>query len=244
MEDALLKIRNLHVYYDRIQALNGVSLNVKQGEIVALLGANGAGKTTLLQTISGIVRPTDGTIFFNDTEITSRMPEKIVALGVGHVPEHRQIFGTLSVKDNLTLGAYHHFHKTGKKKVEEEIAKMFELFPILDERQKQLAGTLSGGQQQMLAIARALMSQPKLLLLDEPSLGLAPIIVKEVLDLVCRLRTELGTTILLIEQNVYSSLKISDRAYVIQRGQIVKQGTSKEMLQDDEIKEAYLGHKL
>jgi branched-chain amino acid transport system ATP-binding protein len=242
MTKALLNICDLQVYYDRILALGGISLDVKQGEIVALLGANGAGKTTLLHTISGLVKPAEGTIFFNDTEITSWMPEKIVSLGVGHVPEHRQIFGTLTVKDNLTLGAYHHFHKTGKKKVEEEITKMFELFPILEERQKQLAGTLSGGQQQMLSIARALMSQPKLLLLDEPSLGLAPIIVREVLDLVCRLRNELGTTILLIEQNVYSSLKISDRAYVIQRGQIVKQGTSKELLQDEEIIEAYLGH--
>ncbi|MBO8171359.1 MAG: ABC transporter ATP-binding protein [Bacillaceae bacterium] len=239
----MLQVEDLQVYYDQIQALAGVSLEVHEGEVVALLGANGAGKTTLLHTVSGLISPRKGKVTFKGEEITRYQPEKIVTLGIGHVPEHRQIFGTLSVKDNLILGAYHHYKKTGKNKVDEEIEKMYELFPILKERESQLAGTLSGGQQQMLAIARALMTNPKLLLLDEPSLGLAPIIVKEVLELIRRLRDELGTTVLLIEQNVFASLKISDRAYVIQRGEIVKQGSSRELLDDEEVREAYLGHK-
>lgn len=238
----MLQIKNLHVYYDQIQALAGVTLDVHAGEIVALLGANGAGKTTLLHTISGLIQPREGSIHYEGKDITGQQAEKIVSLGIGHVPEHRQIFGTLTVKENLILGAFHHYRKTGKKQVEADIEQMYELFPILKERETQLAGTLSGGQQQMLAIARALMTKPKLLLLDEPSLGLAPIIVKDVLELIKRLRKELGTTILLIEQNVFASLKISDRAYVIQRGSIVKEGKSSELLHDEEVREAYLGH--
>lgn len=243
MKKPLLEIRDLYVFHERIRALAGVSLDVHEGEIVALLGANGAGKTTLLQTISGLIKPQQGEIRYAEREIHRLKAEEIVRLGIGHTPEHRQIFGTLTVRDNLVLGAYHHYRSTGKQQVEAEIKKMFDLFPILRERRDQLAGTLSGGQQQMLAIARTLMTKPKLLLLDEPSLGLAPIIVKEVLQLVSRLRREIGTTILLIEQNVYASLQISDRAYVIQRGEIIKQGNSRELLNDKEIREAYLGNK-
>ncbi len=241
-DQPMLQIKNLHVYYDQIQALAGVTLDVHEGEIVALLGANGAGKTTLLHSISGLIQPREGSINYEGKEITGQQAEKIVSLGIGHVPEHRQIFGTLTVKENLILGAFHHYRKTGKKQVQADIEQMYELFPILKERETQLAGTLSGGQQQMLAIARALMTKPKLLLLDEPSLGLAPIIVKDVLELIKRLRKELGTTILLIEQNVFASLKISDRAYVIQRGNIVKEGKSSDLLHDEEVREAYLGH--
>lgn len=241
--NTLLQIEELEVYYGPIQALAGVSMEVRQGEIVSLLGANGAGKTTMLHAISGLITPSKGQIAFGNMTIAGLSPEAIVKLGIGQVPEHRQVFGTLSVRDNLELGAYHHYRRSGKKVIHQKILDMFELFPILGERQTQLAGTLSGGQQQMLAIARALMTEPKLLLLDEPSLGLAPIIVKEVLAFIEGLRRETGMTILLIEQNVFASLQISDRAYVIQRGNIVKQGASQELLEDDEVKEAYLGHK-
>lgn len=241
-ENRLLEIINLSFSYGPIRALNNLSFHVKKGEIVALLGANGAGKTTLLQTISGLHNGATGQIFFNGEDITKLSAERIVGRHLIHVPEHRQVFSTMSVIDNLHLGAYHHYHKTKRKNVVKEIEKLFEIFPILDERKEQLAGTLSGGQQQMLAIARAIMSKPKLLLLDEPSLGLAPIIVKEVLELVRDLRDQYQTTVLLIEQNVYASLKISDRAYVMQHGEIVKEGTAQALLQDENVKEAFLGH--
>ncbi|GIO23638.1 ABC transporter ATP-binding protein [Oceanobacillus sp. J11TS1] len=236
-----LSINNLSVSYGPIRALKGVSIEVRKGEIVALLGANGAGKTTLLQTISGLLKPISGNVYFKHLEITRKEPEKIVREKIIHVPEHRQIFGTLTVLDNLYLGAYHHYRKSGKKKLEEQIIQVFELFPILQERQKQLAGTLSGGQQQMLAIARGVMANPQVLLLDEPTLGLAPIIGKEVLELVTELNKTLGTTVLLVEQNVIASLKAADRGYVISNGEVVKEGSSKDLLLDDEIKEAYLG---
>ncbi|MGO4887690.1 ABC transporter ATP-binding protein [Anaerobacillus sp. MEB173] len=241
-QDSLLHIENLSVSYGPIQALNEVSLQVRRGEVLALLGANGAGKTTLLQTISGLLKPTNGRIQYNNEDITGIEAEQIVSKHLIHVPEHRQVFGTLSVMDNLHLGTFHHHRKTGAKEIQDDIEKIFGLFPILKERQKQLAGTLSGGQQQMLAIARAMMSKPELLLLDEPSLGLAPIIVREVLQLVKQLRDDFGTTVLLIEQNVVASLKIADRAYVISHGEIVKEGPALELLNDNEVKEAYLGH--
>jgi branched-chain amino acid transport system ATP-binding protein len=240
--ETVLHIENLHVSYGPINALKGVSLYVNKGEIVVLLGANGAGKSTLLQTISGLLRPTEGTITYKGQEITHIEAEKIVALNLIHVPEHRQVFGTLSVLDNLHLGAYHHYGKTGKKAVEAEIKKVFEIFPILKERKDQLAGTLSGGQQQMLAIARGVMAKPELLLLDEPSLGLAPIVANEVLQLVKKLRDQFGTTVLLIEQNVVASLKVADRGYVLSHGEIVKEDSSHALLNDKEVKEAYLGH--
>lgn len=238
----VLHIENLHVSYGPIKALRGVSLYVNKGEIVVLLGANGAGKTTLLQTISGLLRSTDGSIIYKGKEITKVEAEKIVSMNLIQVPEHRQVFGTLSVLDNLYLGAYHHYGKTGKKAVKQDIELVFEIFPILRERKEQLAGTLSGGQQQMLAIARAVMAKPEVLLLDEPSLGLAPIVANDVLKLIKKLRDQLGVTVLLIEQNVIASLKVADRGYVIAHGEIVKEGSSQELLNDKEVKEAYLGH--
>lgn len=237
----MLSIENLSVAYGPIQALKQVSLQVNKGEIVALLGANGAGKTTLLQTISGLLKPHHGRILYQGEEITGLEPETIVRRRLIHVPEHRQVFSTLTVLDNLYLGAYHHYRETGQENIEKNIKDIFRLFPILEERKQQLAGTLSGGQQQMLAIARGVMAKPDLLLLDEPTLGLAPIVAKEVLELVRTLRDELGTTILLIEQNVVSSLKIANRAYVIAQGEIVKSGSAQELLQDQEVREAYLG---
>ena len=239
--ETILSIENLSVSYGPIQALSEVSLHVEKGEIVALLGANGAGKTTLLQTISGLLKPTQGQISFQNQDITAMVAEQIVKKHLIHVPEHRQVFSTLTVLDNLYLGSYHRSKKSNKKSIEEDIKQVFELFPILKERKFQLAGTLSGGQQQMLAIARGVMAKPELLLLDEPTLGLAPIIAKEVLELVRDLRDVFGTTVLLIEQNVVSSLKIANRAYVISHGEIVKSGNATVLLEDKEIKEAYLG---
>ena len=237
----ILEVRNVSFNYGPIQALNNVNFQVNEGEIVTMLGANGAGKTTLLKTISGLLKPSQGQILYRGENIAGLSPEKIVQKHLIHVPEHRQIFGTLTVEDNLELGAFHHYRKTGKKDMQESIQKMYSLFPILGERRMQLAGTLSGGQQQMLAIARALMAKPSLLLLDEPSLGLAPLIVKEVLEYVKQLRDEWGVTILLIEQNVNAALKIADRGYVMAHGSIVKEGTAADLRSDREVREAFLG---
>ncbi|RSD27228.1 ABC transporter ATP-binding protein [Mesobacillus subterraneus] len=242
MTSSILEIKNVSFSYGPIKALDHISFEVKKGEIVALLGANGAGKTTMLNNISGLLKPASGQIYFKNEEITKLEAEKIVEKRLILVPEHRQVFSTLSVIDNLYLGAFHHFKKTGKKEVDQDIEKIFDLFPILKERKEQLGGTLSGGQQQMLAIARAIMAKPELLLLDEPSLGLAPLIVKEVLEYVKKLRDDFGVTVLLIEQNVSASLKIADRGYVMSHGSIIKQGSSINLLDDPEIKEAFLGH--
>ena len=242
MTSSILEIRDVSYSYGPIKALDHISFEVNKGEIVALLGANGAGKTTVLNNISGLLKPTAGQIFFKNEEITRLEAEKIVEKRLILVPEHRQVFSTLSVIDNLYLGAFHHYKKSGKKEIEHDIEKVFGLFPILKERKDQLGGTLSGGQQQMLAIARAIMSKPELLLLDEPSLGLAPLIVKEVLEYVKQLRDEFEVTVLLIEQNVSASLKIADRGYVMSHGSIIKQGDSINLLNDPEIKEAFLGH--
>lgn len=242
MTSSILEIKNVSFSYGPIKALDDISFEVNKGEIVALLGANGAGKTTMLNNISGLLKPASGQIYFKNEEITKLEAEKIVEKQLILVPEHRQVFSTLSVIDNLYLGAFHHFKKTGKKEVDQDIEKVFELFPILKERKEQLGGTLSGGQQQMLAIARAIMAKPELLLLDEPSLGLAPLIVKEVLEYVKKLRDDFGVTVLLIEQNVSASLKIADRGYVMSHGSIIKQGESINLLNDPEIKEAFLGH--
>jgi branched-chain amino acid transport system ATP-binding protein len=237
----ILEVQNVSFNYGPIQALNNVAFHVNEGEIVTMLGANGAGKTTLLKTISGLLKPSQGRILYRNEDIAALTPEKIVQKHLIHVPEHRQIFSTLTVEDNLQLGAFHHFKKTGKKDLQESVRKMYSLFPILEERKKQLAGTLSGGQQQMLAIARALMAKPALLLLDEPSLGLAPLIVKEVLQYVKQLRDEWGVTILLIEQNVNAALKIADRGYVMAHGAIVKEGAAADLQSDREVREAFLG---
>ncbi|MFD1020697.1 ABC transporter ATP-binding protein [Thalassobacillus hwangdonensis] len=242
MSGKILQVEGVSFSYGPIQALDDVNLHVDQGEIVALLGANGAGKTTMLNNIAGLLQPSSGKISYRDKDITSWEAEKIVHDRLILVPEHRQVFSTMSVLDNLLLGSYHHYKKTGKKEVNKEIDKVFNLFPILEERKEQLAGTLSGGQQQMLAIARAIMAKPDLLLLDEPSLGLAPLIVKEVLDYVQQLRDAFGVTILLIEQNVSASLKIADRGYVMSHGTIVQEGRAKDLLHNPEVKEIFLGH--
>jgi branched-chain amino acid transport system ATP-binding protein len=236
----MLRIKNLHAYYGRIRALENVSLHVRAGEIVSLIGANGAGKTTMLNTISGLIRSARGEVLFVDKKINGLAPEKIVAAGVSQVPEGRQIFGPLTVLENLELGAYLRFKKKEKKGIEEDMAWVFELFPRLQERSAQLAGTLSGGEQQMLAIGRALMARPKLLLLDEPSMGLAPLVVKDIMNTVSALRGR-GMTILMVEQNARASLRISDRGYVLETGRIVLQGRSEELMNDSDVKRAYLG---
>jgi len=237
---AMLRIKNLHAYYGRIKALDNVSLHVQPGEIVSLIGANGAGKTTLLNTISGLIRCAQGEVYFEDRKINRLAPEKIVAAGISQVPEGRQIFGPLTALENLQLGAYLRFRKKEKKSIERDLDRVFQLFPRLKERSKQLAGTLSGGEQQMLAIGRALMAQPKLLLLDEPSMGLAPLVVKDIMNTVSALR-DTGVTMLMVEQNARASLGISDRGYVLETGRVVLQGSSDELMNDSDVKRAYLG---
>ncbi len=236
----LLEIDRINTFYGKIQALKSISLHVDPGEIVALVGANGAGKTTLLNTISGLLRARSGRILFDGQDITRRRAAQIVRAGVIHVPERRQVFGTLTVYDNLLLGAYQRYRRDGRKAVLRDMDHVFELFPRLKERRKQLAGTLSGGEQQMLAIGRGLMARPKLLLLDEPSLGLAPLIVKHLFELIASLRDE-GQTVLLVEQNARAALKLADRAYVLETGRIVLEGDARELLEDPRVQAAYLG---
>ncbi|WAM30595.1 ABC transporter ATP-binding protein [Caldicellulosiruptor naganoensis] len=233
----MLKVNRIDVYYGAIQALFSVSLEVQKGEIVTLIGANGAGKSTLLRTISGLIRPRTGSIHFEDIDITKKSPMEIVKLGISHVPEGRRVFPEMTVLENLELGAYLRKDKQG---IKEDLKKVFERFPRLYERKNQLAGTLSGGEQQMLAIGRALMSRPKLLLLDEPSMGLAPILVTEIFKIIKEINSQ-GTTILLIEQNAHMALSIADRAYVIETGKIVLSGEAKEIAANPEVKKAYLG---
>lgn len=233
----MLVIKNLEAYYDGIQALKGVSLHVDRGEVVCLIGANGAGKTTTLHSVSGLMKHVEGDILLEGKPITTLPPERIVRLGVAHVPEGRQIFAPLSVPDNLRLGAYTRKDKAG---IAHDMEWMFELFPRLAERRNHLAGVLSGGEQQMLALGRALMMRPKILLLDEPSMGLAPLIIKEIFRVIGELKKE-GMTILLVEQNAKAALNVSDRAYVLETGRIVLSGTAEEMLQSKDIQRAYLG---
>lgn len=221
------------------QAVQGVSMRVAEGEFVTLLGSNGAGKTTLLKTIAGVIRPAKGTIIFHDLEIQGLAPHRIVKLGISLCPEGRQLFPQLSVQKNLLLGAY--TRRKEKSSVEKALKEAYELFPILAERRRQPAGTLSGGQQQMLAIARALMSKPKLLLLDEPSMGLAPMIVRKIMMEVLREIHMKGTTLLLSEQNANMALMISQRAYVMESGKIVMEGQSQELLRNERVKRAYIG---
>src|SRR5690625_1229669 len=235
---ALLKLENIHSYYGKIHALNGISLEVNEGEIVTLLGSNGAGKSTTLKTISGLINPKEGTLEFNGKSIAGKPPHTIVEDGIVHVPEGRRIFGGLTVTENLELGAF-----TMRKKpklIKEGIARSFDLFPRLKERRKQLAGTLSGGEQQMLAISRGLMIDPKLLMLDEPSMGLAPIIVEDIMRIIDEI-SEQGTTILLIEQNAKAALKLANRGYIIETGEIVMENTADVLQNDDAIVKAYLG---
>lgn len=232
----MLKILDLSAFYGQIRALDAVNLNIRPGEIVALIGANGAGKTTLLNTISGILTPKQGQVLFTGKAISHAGADAIVQLGISHVPERRQVFGTMSVLDNLRLGAYHRRDKG----VAQDIQEVFELFPILEKRQKQAAGTLSGGEQQMLAIARGMMGRPKLLMLDEPSVGLAPLIVREIMRIVADLR-ERGTTILLVEQNAKAALGVADRGYVLENGRVVLEDTAANLMADEGVQKAYLG---
>jgi len=234
----MLQIKDIDVYYGDVQVLNGVSLEVKEGELVAVIGANGAGKTTLIKTISGILKPREGEIEFQGKRISELEAHKIVDLGVVQVPEGRLLFPEMTVRENLEMGAY---LVKDKSKFEQQIKFIEELFPVLNEREKQLAGTLSGGEQQMLAIGRALMSSPKLIMFDEPSLGLAPKLVQTIFDMVVRINKELGMTVLLVEQNVQHSCQISDRAFVVENGEVVLHGTGKEMLANEHVRRAYLG---
>ncbi|HDL90012.1 MAG TPA: ABC transporter ATP-binding protein [Thermodesulforhabdus norvegica] len=234
----MLTVRSIHTYYDSIHALKGVSIHVAEGEIVTLIGANGAGKTTLVHTICGLLKPSRGSIHFYDRPIHVLPPEKIVSLGIALVPEGRQIFSTLSVEVNLEMGAFLYRNENDYAKEMKE--RMFQRFPVLRKRRHQLAGTLSGGEQQMLAIARALMSKPRLLILDEPSMGLAPLIVAEIFKIIQELR-EQDTTVLLIEQNARSALAIADRGYVLETGKVVLEGTGEALLEHSEVQRAYLG---
>lgn len=234
---ALLEVKDLEVYYGVIQALKGIDFEVNEGEIVTLIGANGAGKTTTMQSVIGLIPPKAGTVSFEGKEITHLHCHKIVSLGMSQVPEGRRIFQELTVYQNLLMGAY---IQKDKKAIKEDIKKIYARFPRLEERKNQIAGTLSGGEQQMLAMGRALMSRPKLLMLDEPSMGLSPLLVDEVFTIIKDLNKE-GTTVLLVEQNAGKSLAISDRAYVLENGKIVLSGTGEELLQSEEVKKAYLG---
>ena len=238
----MLKVKNINTYYGKVHALKNVSLHLSAGEIVALIGANGAGKTTMLNTLSGVTPPASGTIQFLGGEVAGLAPDRLVKGGISQVPEGRQVFKGLSVADNLELGAYLRFRaRESREAIRRDIGHVYELFPRLEERKKQMAGTLSGGEQQMLAIGRALMAKPKLLLLDEPSMGLAPLVVQEIFAVIERLRRDEGTTILLVEQNAKAALKMSDRGYVLETGKVILEGDAAELLENPEVQRAYLG---
>lgn len=233
----MLTLDDLKVSYGAIAALRGVSLGVETGELVALIGSNGAGKTTTLRTISGLLRPVAGHVRFQGEDLSSQPPHRIVGMGISHVPEGRQIFGTLSVRQNLQLGAVARQDRSGS---DDDLGRVFDLFPVLKERLRQAGGTLSGGEQQMLAIGRALMARPRLLLLDEPSLGLAPLLVERIFEAISQLKAE-GTTILLVEQNARQALRIADRAYVLETGLVAMSGTAAELAANPDVERAYLG---
>jgi len=235
----MLKLNGIHTFYGPIEALRGVDIEVKQGEIVSLIGNNGAGKSTTLMTISGILKPGAGDIVFEGQSIMGIPPHRIVEMGISQVPEGRRIFPRLTIKENLEMGAYTKF-KVQSSKFKVQLDKIFELFPVLKERQKQPGGTLSGGEQQMLAIGRALMSNPKLLLLDEPSLGLAPIIVSKIFRTIKEINRE-GVTVLLVEQNARAALKLSNRGYVLENGNVALEGTADKLLNNEQVRMAYLG---
>ena len=233
---AMLEVRDLQVYYGMIHAIKGISFDVNQGEVIALIGANGAGKTTTLHTITGLLAPKSGSVLFEGKDITKVPAHKIVSMGMAHVPEGRRVFAELSVYENLKMGAY---TRKDKKEIEESLANVYKRFPRLEERKNQMAGTLSGGEQQMLAMGRALMSHPKLIVLDEPSMGLSPIYVNEVFDIIQSINRD-GVTVLLVEQNAKKALSIANKAYVLETGKIVLSGDAKDMMNNDQVKKAYL----
>jgi branched-chain amino acid transport system ATP-binding protein len=234
---SMLEVKDLKVYYGVIQAIKGVSFHVEEGEVIALIGANGAGKTTILHTISGLITPKEGTVTFEGADIVKTPGHKIVSMGMAHVPEGRRVFAQLTVLQNLKMGAY---TRKDKDEIAQTLHTVFERFPRLEERQNQLAGTLSGGEQQMLAMGRALMSHPKLILMDEPSMGLSPIFVNEIFDIIQKV-SKSGTTVLLVEQNAKKALSIADRGYVLETGKIVLEGKAEELLSNDSVRKAYLG---
>ena len=234
---AMLEVKDLQVYYGVIQALKGISFHVNQGEVIALIGANGAGKTTTLQTLTGILSPKSGSIVFEGKDLTRTPAHKIVEMGMAHVPEGRRVFADMSVYENLLLGAY---TRKDKAEIAESLAGVYKRFPRLEERKGQRAGTLSGGEQQMLAMGRALMSKPKIILMDEPSMGLSPIFVEEIFNIIKEVSAS-GTTVLLVEQNAKKALSIADRAYVLETGKVVLEGKASDLMEDESIKKAYLG---
>jgi branched-chain amino acid transport system ATP-binding protein len=236
----MLKIEGISAAYDRIHVLKKISIKVPKGEVVSIIGANGAGKSTLLKAISGLMKIDKGRILYEDRDIAGLSASRIVGLGISKVPEGRQIFAHLTVLDNIHLGAYLYYKRRNRHEINEKVKEIYEIFPILEQRSKQIAGTLSGGEQQMLAIARALMARPELLLLDEPSMGIAPLIVREIFQVVKQLN-ETGTTVLLVEQNARAALKISHYSYVIERGEVVLEGLAGELLHNPKVKEVYLG---
>ena len=236
----MLKIEGLCAAYGRIQVLKKVSIKVPKGEVVSIIGANGAGKSTLLKAISGLMKIDKGRLLYEDRDLAGLSASRIVGLGIPKVPEGRQIFAHLTVLDNIHLGAYLYYKRRNRHEINEKVKEIYEIFPILEQRSKQIAGTLSGGEQQMLAIARALMARPELLLLDEPSMGIAPLIVREIFQVVKQLN-ETGTTVLLVEQNARAALKISHYSYVIERGEVVLEGLAGELLHNPKVKEVYLG---
>lgn len=234
---AMLEIKDLEVYYGVIQAIKGTSFEVNEGEVIALIGANGAGKTTILHTVTGLLASKAGKVFFEGEDITRMPGHKIVTKGIAHVPEGRRVFAQLTVYENLLMGSY---TRKDKKEIDETLTMIYKRFPRLEERKNQLAGTLSGGEQQMLAMGRALMSKPRIILMDEPSMGLSPIFVNEIFDII-REVSEAGTTVLLVEQNAKKALAIADRAYVLETGKIALSGNAEELMNDDSVKKAYLG---
>ena len=236
----MLRIEGLNAAYDSIKVLKNVSLKVPKGKVVSIIGANGAGKSTLLKSISGLMKISKGRIVYKDKNIAGMPPNRIVGLGISQVPEGRQIFAHLSVLDNIHLGAYLYFKRSNRLDIKQRVDRIYEVFPILETRSKQIAGTLSGGEQQMLAIARALMARPELLLLDEPSMGIAPLIVREIFRVIQQLN-ESGTTVLLVEQNARAALKVAHHSYVLERGEIVMEGLAGELLDNPRVKEVYLG---
>jgi len=238
----VLTVKNINTYYGKVHALKNVSLHLSEKEIVALIGANGAGKTTILNTLSGVTPPQNGSIHFLGEQVEGMAPDRLVKIGISQVPEGRQVFKGLTVAENLELGAYLRFaSRESRESIKLDIKRMYELFPRLEERKKQMAGTLSGGEQQMLAIGRALMAKPKLLLLDEPSMGLAPLVVQEIFAVIERLRRDEGTTVLLVEQNAKAALKMADRGYVLETGKIILEGNAADLLENPEVQRAYLG---
>ena len=237
----MLILKNVDIFYGKIHAIKRVSLHVNKGEIVTLIGGNGAGKTTLLRTISGLIRSTNGSLVFDNLDISNQSPDAIVKKGISHVPEGRLVFKPLNVEDNLLLGSFNWYSLKNRSEIKNDVEMIYSIFPILKKRKKQLAGTLSGGEQQMLAIGRALMARPKLLLLDEPSMGLAPIVIKEIFRYIVELRNTYGLTVLLVEQNARSALRIAQTGYVLETGRIILQGPTEDLLLNRDVQRAYLG---